>query len=383
MPRRGWFLAMPLVLALACAAPPAASPSAKPAGARPESAGASAPAAAPSGAAPATAPAASAPTASEPTKVIVGHFPATHSSGLYIAYERGYFAEVGIDVDLTPIYGLPEAGVLMSTGQMDVYGGGTGAALYNAVSRGIGLRAVADKAHSEAGVKYKGFMARKDLWDSGEIRTIAALRGRPIVANPGGGGTDYQLETVLQTAGMTLQDIDFRGMAVPDQLAALANKGADAAFLFQPAMCTAEKLNLAVVIPPLLDEVAPGLQGGVINYADHFAREKPAVAREMMVAYLRGIRDYNDAQLHQVNRASVVQIMQKYVTLPDISYYDDCEWGRVNPDGKIDRRWIEDEMQWSVKVGLLDKLVPVDQLVDDSYVDYALAKLGPYRPASR
>ncbi len=371
-----WLAAIAVLLGnLACASPGAPA-GGQPASARPEPAAASAPAA-PS--APASAPA-----AQTPTKVIIGHFPATHSSGLYIAYERGYFAELGIDADLVPMGSLPDAALLMSTGQMDVYGGGTGAALYNAVARGIRLHAVADKAHGEPGVKYKGIMARKDLWDSGEIRTIADLRGRSIVSNPGGGGIEYQIEKVLQTAGMTINDVDFKGMSVPDQLAALANKGTESAFLFQPALCTAEKRNLAVVVPPMLDEVAPGLQGGVINYADAFTREKPEVARNLMVAYVKGIRDYNDAQLHNVNRPQIVEIMQKYVTLPDVSYYDDCEWGRVNPDGRIDRRWIEDEMQWSVRTGLLDRVVPVDQLVDDSYVDYAVSVLGPYKPpASR
>ena len=75
--------------------------------------------------------------------------------------------------------------------------------------------------------------------------------------------------------------------------------------------------------------------------------------------------------------------MQKYVTLPDPSYFDDCEWGRVNPNGYIDRKWIEHEMLWSIKAGLLDRVVPIDRLVDDSYVDHALQVLGQYRPASR
>ncbi len=368
-----WLLAIAvLVWTLACASPPPAAPSAPPAGAQPPSA-AGAPAASTAG-----------PAAQAPAKVVMGHFPATHSSGLYIAYERGYFAELGIDPDLVPMTSLPDAAVLMSTGQLDLYGGGTGAALYNAVSRGIRLHAVADKAHGEPGVKYKGIVARKDLWDSGEIRTIADLRGRSIVSNPGGGGIEYQIEKVLQTAGMTIHDVDFKGMGVPDQLAALANKGTESAFLFQPALCTAERRGLAVVVPPMLDEVAPGLQGGVTNYADIFTRERPDLARNLMVAYVKGVRDYNDAQLYNVDRAAIVEIMQKYVNLPDVSYYDECEWGRVNPDGKIDRRWIEDEMQWSVRTGILDRVVPVDQLVDDSYVDYAVSVLGPYRlPASR
>src|SRR5262249_17422797 len=126
-----------LSVALACTALPASGPSGKPAGARPESASAAPPAVG----APAAAPAA-------PTKGIIAHFPGTHSSGLYIAHERGYFAELGIEADLTPMNSMPDAAVLMSTGQLDVYGGGTGAALYNAVSRGIRLHAVADKAHS-------------------------------------------------------------------------------------------------------------------------------------------------------------------------------------------------------------------------------------------
>lgn len=372
--RRGRFaigyLGIVLLLsqALACAAPPPPSSSAR------------------SEPAPA-APAAAAPAQSAPpalTRVTVGHFPATHSSGLYIAYERGYFAELGIEADLIPMQsGASDALVLMSSGQLDVYGGGTGANLYNAAARGLAIRAVADKAHSEAGVKYKALMARKDLWDSGEIRTIADLRGRPVAALPGGGGIEYQIEKVLATARMTVDDIQLKGMTTPDQLAALANKGADAAFLFQPAMCTAEKRDLAVVLLPLLDDVAAGLQGGVINYSQQFMQQSPQVAKNFMVAYVRALRDYNDAQLQNYNRPLIVDIMQKYVTLPDLSYYEACEWGRVNPNGYIDRRWIEDEMLWSVKAGLLDYVVPLDKLVDDSFVDYAIQVLGQYKPAAQ
>ena len=170
---------------------------------------------------------------------------------------------------------------------------------------------------------------------------------------------------------------------MPEQLSALANRGVDAAFLFQPALCTAEKRGLAVVIPPLLDDVAAGLQGGVINYGAQFMREKPEAARGFMVAYVKALRDYNDAQRNGPDRELIIDIMAKYVKLPDRSYFEDCEWGRLNPDGRIDRKWIEDEMQWSVQTGLLDRVVPVDQLVDDSYVDYAVGVLGPYKPAGQ
>ena len=301
--------------------------------------------------------------------------------GIHLANERGYFAEQGLEVDMTPFQSLPDAALLLNSGQMDVYAGGTGANLYNAVARGIALKAVADKAHSEAGVKYKAFVARKDLWDSGEIRTIADLRGRPVAALPSGGGVEYQMEKVLQTASMTVDDVQFRGLGVPDQLAALANKGVDGAFVFQPALCTVERRGLGVVIPPLLDDVAAGLQGGVINYGAHFMRDKPQAARGFMVAYVKALRDYNDAQRRGPDRDLVIDILDKYVKLPERALYEECEWGPLHPDGRIDRKWIEDEMLWSVRTGLLDRLVSVDQLVDDTYVDQAVQVLGPYRPA--
>src|SRR5947207_8941427 len=89
---------------LACA-PPAAKPSAAPSG--PAAAAQPAPAAAP----PAL------------TKVVVGALPATHSSGLYIAQERGYFAEQGIDAELLPSMASSDALLMLNSGQMDVYGG--------------------------------------------------------------------------------------------------------------------------------------------------------------------------------------------------------------------------------------------------------------------
>jgi NitT/TauT family transport system substrate-binding protein len=360
---------------LACAGPGAPA-----AGSRTESApAAKPPAAAPAAQAPSAAPAPAPPPAL--TKVIVGHFPATHTGGVYIAHERGYFAEQGLEVDLTPFQSLPDAALLLNSGQMDVYAGGTGANLYNAIARGIALKAVADKAHSEPGVKYKAFVARKDLWDSGEIRSIADLRGRPVAGLPSGGGVEYQMEKVLATANMTMDDVHFRGLGVPEQLAALANKGVDGAFVFQPALCTAERRGLAVVIPPLLDDVAPGLQGGVINYSAHFMRDKPQAARGFMVAYVKALRDYNDAQRRGPDRDVIIDILDKYVKLPDRALYEECEWGPLHPDGRIDRKWIEDEMLWSVRTGLLERLVPVDQLVDDTYVDHAVQVLGPYRPA--
>src|SRR4051812_3287342 len=103
-------LAVLLAAAVACAGP-ARTPASPP---PPGAGGAAAPASAPNPPAPsATAPLGTAPR--EPIHVVASHLPATHSGGLYIAAERGYLAEQGLDVDLQPSFASSEALTLLNS----------------------------------------------------------------------------------------------------------------------------------------------------------------------------------------------------------------------------------------------------------------------------
>ena len=53
----------------------------------------------------------------------------------------------------------------------------------------------------------------------------------------------------------------------------------------------------------------PNNQAGVIIYAPQFMREQSDAARRWMVAYTKGIRDYNDAFLQGKNRQAVVDVL--------------------------------------------------------------------------
>jgi NitT/TauT family transport system substrate-binding protein len=372
MGRGGWPFVLVVALGwiLSCAAPAAPAAGTGPSGGAP--AAAESPAAAP----PAT-------VARAPERVVVAYFPAPTSSIVHIADERGYFREQGVDAEIVPTNSTPDAVMLLNSGQLDVYVGGTGANLYNAVARGVHLRAVVDKQRTEPDSKNTALVARRDLWDNGEIRSVADLRGRTIATVISTGGQEYYIGKILGAVGLTLDDVVLQGMPPPDQLAALANRGVDAAYLFNPGLCTAERRNLGVALRPAMNDVAVGAHGGLTYYGEHFMRDKPQAARGFMVAYIKAARDFVDAHRYGVDRAEIIPILQKYAPMPDPSFYDDCEWGRINPDGYLDRQTMEEEMLWFVKAGLLDRPVPFDQFVDESYVDYANQVLGPYRPRSQ
>ena len=84
--------------------------------------------------------------AGAPDKVMIGASPVLSSAGIFIAMERGYFAEEGIAPD-TITFASSGAQMLPSLikGDLDVGGGNINSGIYNAFNDGHGIRIVADK----------------------------------------------------------------------------------------------------------------------------------------------------------------------------------------------------------------------------------------------
>jgi len=154
------------------AAPEAATASSAAAGAAPAA-----------GAGPAVASTATATAAVEPLQpsvpVKVGVFGTVSDSGFFIALERGYAAAEGIDLELVPFSSSPQLLVPLATGQIAVGVGAANPGLYNAISRGVALKIVADRGSAPPESKAAGIMVRRPVLDAG-FRDFADLRGRTV-----------------------------------------------------------------------------------------------------------------------------------------------------------------------------------------------------------
>ncbi|HYY90324.1 MAG TPA: ABC transporter substrate-binding protein [Chloroflexota bacterium] len=315
------------------------------------------------------------PAAQSMVRLKVGHLPAINSGGLYVAFERGYFREQGLDIDLQPAGSLTDAAPLIATGEIAVYGGGTGLPLYNAVLRGIPIKAIADKSHEEPGYPFKAAVARKDLYDSGVIRSVADLKGHKVggLNSP---GTQYQLDVMLRTAGLRLEDVNYVGFpGLPEGFTALSNGVVDASFTFEPFLTRSKDIGAVPLMT--MDEAKPGLQGGVINYGTRLLQDRD-LGNRFMVAYVKGIRTYLDA-LGGKDRDGVISVLQKYSGISDRDVYERSVWGALYPDGHVNADSILDEEQWYVNRGDMPRLIPLSELVDDGFSKYAAQSLGPYQ----
>jgi len=346
------------------AAPAAVAPTAVPSVAVPQAAAKSSTASLP-------------PPLSPPQTVRVGLLSSISDSGVYIGYERGYYRDLGLDLQLETIADPNSMSTLLSTNQLDVAGFGVNANPFLAAARGIAVKLVADKGSQRPGFGFATPLARQDLYDSGQLRTFADLRGRTLAMLAPCNSHDPLLQRALDRGGLTRDDVEITFMSFPDMNAALANRGVDFAWQIEPLTTLGAERGVGV---KFIDgaELYPNQQLAALFYSPDFAQHAEA-AQRFMLAYVRALRDYNDAFAKGIGRAEIAQILARYTTVKDVALYDKLIPAGLDPDGRLNVQGIRDDLALYVQEGCVSgQVAEVDRVVDESFVQYAVSVLGPY-----
>jgi NitT/TauT family transport system substrate-binding protein len=120
-------------------------------------------------------------------------------------------------------------------------------------------------------------------------------------------------------------------------------------------------------------------QVAVLLYGPDFVNKRADVARRFMVAYLKGVRDYDNAFGKNIGRAEIVAILSKNTTVKKPELYEKMTMPGLDPDGAVNLDGMKADMQWFLSKGFLKEPVDVTKVVDASFVEFALKELGRYR----
>lgn len=311
-------------------------------------------------------------------KVNVSVYQSVSDAGIYIANDKGYFKEQGIAIDLVQLDAVSSVVTALASGQVDVAGGAPSAAIYNSARQGIGIRVVADKGSMRKGGGYICLVVRKGM--EGTIKTAADLRGHKVAWTGIGVGTTNEpaLDHLLKASGLKDSDLSLENLTFGDSLAALASGSVDAAYLIEPLAQAAEQRDIGKIIMTG-DQMYLNQQVAVLLYGPGFVKDRADVGRRFMVAYLKGVRDYNDAFIKNKDHATIVAILTKNTTVKKPELYDKMVMPGLNPDGAVNVEGMKDDMAWFLSKGYLKESVDMSKVVDPSFVDAALKQLGPYK----
>ncbi len=312
-------------------------------------------------------------------EVPVGISPVMSSAAMFIAKEKGYFREEGLDVIINPFKASGAKMVpFLATGQLFVGGGNINAGMYNAIAQDIPIRIVSDKGTVSPGHGYLALIVRKDHVDSGRYKSFKDLKGMTMAVTAKGVSQEIVTELYLKSVGLTLKDIKLRKLGYSDMNIALANKSIDATVQIEPFVAAAVKNDFAVRVAGD-DEVYPNQQSAAIFYSPIFMNKYPKQAQGFMNAYVRALRDYNDAFEKGIRKEDIINILTKNTKIKDAGIYQLVVPVGLSPNGLVNVQSLKNDAAWYLQRGYLKKPANMDAIVDLSYAKKAAKKLGPYR----
>jgi NitT/TauT family transport system substrate-binding protein len=320
------------------------------------------------------------PAQSEPakvTKVKVGHLKSLSDAPIYIAIEKGYFKQQNLEVEDVAFETGADMIAPLTAGQLDVGGGGISAGFYNALGRGFDIQIVADKGHVGKDSNYVAIMVRKDLIDSGKIKSFEDLRNKKIAIVSKTGSNAAQLSVALKKGGLTFKDVEVVEMTFPNMGTALGSGAIDVGFIPEPFVTRFVQSNLAVNWKGVND-VIPNAQTGVLLYSSKFAKDDPDAANRFMIAYLKGVRDYNDAFFKQKGYDEVVSILTKYTTVKEAALYKQMVPAGIDPNGNINKDSLQLDYDWYKSEGLIKTDIDLNKVINTSFLQAAQKELGNY-----
>jgi NitT/TauT family transport system substrate-binding protein len=213
----------------------------------------------------------------------------------------------------------------------------------------------------------------------GQITQLRQLKGKTIATNGSGAVSTYEVGKLLESDGLTLADVDIKVIPFTQYAVAFNNKAIDAAIVIPPFTAQLLDGGHAVNFKDPDDVVKPHpLTIAVSMINTDFAKANQALMRNYYVAYLRAIRDYCQAYHGGANRQAFIDLAIRTGTETRPELLHKYPWPARSPDGKINVASMLDMQAWFIKNKMSNMEFPAERVVDMSYIDNALQKLGPF-----
>src|SRR5205085_2042477 len=127
-------------------------------------------------------------------------------------------------------------------------------------------------------------------------------------------------------------------------------------------------------------DLIPNHDGAVILYSPTLVESYPDAGRGWMVAYLRGVRDFIRAFENMNPPDDVLAAIVKYGNEKDRGRILRTKPGPVNADGYNFKDSLQKDLDFFTRTGQITSPLDLNGVVDQSFVDYAIGRLGRYQP---
>lgn len=312
----------------------------------------------------------------EKTAVEIGLLKLTSSAPLFIALEKGFFEEEGLDAKAKWFEAAQPISVATAGGDVQVGATGITASLYNMVASGEKLVIVADKGREQEGYSSSALLVPNDS----TVATVEDLKGKKIGITQTGSTYHYMAGRLLEVHGLTTDDVELVPLnSIPGLMETLESKQVDAILLNEPNVSRVVSEGYGKVISHVGEEIEYQTSG--IFFSKDFADNTDA-ATKFLKAYAKATRYYYDAVLNKVdgeivpgeNYEEVVKIIAKYTDQEEELIKKGLPY--MDRDGTLLASDIQTQIDWYAKHKLIEGSIDSAEIVDTELLDEALKQLG-------
>jgi NitT/TauT family transport system substrate-binding protein len=309
--------------------------------------------------------------ADQPLKATIGVLRLSSSAPVFIAQDKGYFRDAGLDIELKFFDAAQPIAVATTSGDVDFGITAFTAGLYNLAGKGT-LKVIGGMSRDKPGYPLIGYFASNKAYAAG-LTTPKDIAGKRVAVTQVGSSFHYALGLLADKYGFKPSDVKIVPLqSLSNAAAALKGETVDAALL---PISTAR---------PLVDSGGAKLLGwvgdetpwqvGAVFASPKTLADKPRVTK-LLAALARADREYHDVVLATVKDGKadlndrtrpLLDIIAKYTNLPVEQVVGNCAY--VDPDGRLDVKNVDNQIKWLQEQGFVDKGLDADAIIADAYV---------------
>ena len=313
-----------------------------------------------------------APAIAENRKIKVGALRFTSHSGSFIAYERGYFADAGLDVEFEFFQAAQPMAVAVASRDIDYAVTAISGGLISLAQKGA-VKVIGGALSEEPGIDGQKILASDAAYQAG-LTSPAALDGKSFGVTQAGSSFHYMGSKIAAAEGV---NVSFKPLQKVGAIIGALKSGQIDAWSIVPHIAKPLSGSGAVHIIGNVADYIPDYQVTTVFTSANNAANERDMTGAFIGAFSEGINDYAAAMIDKTGGEDgmneMVDLIHKYVYTdrPREKAAPSIINGtmRLNTGAALNLASVQDQLDWFKSEDLVDASVSMEDLVDTSYVE--------------
>jgi NitT/TauT family transport system substrate-binding protein len=314
-------------------------------------------------------------TAAAADKVSVGALRFTSHAATFVAYERGYFKDQGLDVDIKFFQAAQPIAVAIASGDVDFGIAPISGGLINLANK-ESIKVIGGVLHEEPGIDGQMILASKTAYDAG-LTSPAHLKGKTFGITQAGSSFHYVAHKIADKEGFARSDIKLKQLQKVGVIVGALKTGQIDAWSIVPHIGKSLAKEPTIEVIGKVSDYIPNYQVSTVFTSTENAAKKQELVKRFLAAFSQGADDFNAALVDKTAgdaaAEDMVKLIHKYVYTE--RPYDKAAPSirngamRINKNAKLDLTSVKDQLTWMQSEHLVPAEFTVDKLVDTSFVE--------------